>query len=97
MVVTILKQIFKKQESRIIKYGRHKTFCNDGFTSQLLFELNKGLIEQSGLEHFNATVLKVPANEAPIKMKYFRANEAPFMNRAIKKAVMKRSRLRNKF
>ena len=30
-------------------------------------------------------------------MKYVRANEAPFMNRTIKKAIMKRSRLRNKF
>ena len=63
----------------------------------MLFELNKGLIELSGLEHFNATVLKVPANEAPIKVKYFRAIETPFINRTIKKAVMKRSRLRNKF
>ena len=59
--------------------------------------MNKGLIELLGLEHFHATALKVPANEAPIKMKYFRANEAPFTNRAIKKAVTKRSRLRNKF
>ena len=30
-------------------------------------------------------------------MKIVRANEAPFMNRTIKKAIMKRSRIRNKF
>ena len=30
-------------------------------------------------------------------MKYVRANEAPFMNKTIKKALMKRSRVRNKF
>ena len=97
MVVTVLKQYIKKKESRIIKYRNHKNFCNDSFRTQLLNELNKGLIRISDLDHFNTTVLKILDNEAPIKMKNVRANEAPFMNRTIKKAIMKRSRLRNKF
>ena len=97
MVVTVLKQYFKKKETKVIKYRKHKNFCNDRFRSQLLNELNKGLIKISDLEHFNATVLKILDHEAPIKMKYVRANEAPFMNKTIKKAIMKRSRLRNKF
>ena len=33
----------------------------------------------------------------PIKRKYVRANEAPFMTKELHKAIMKRSRLRNKF
>ena len=63
----------------------------------MLHELNKGLIKISDLDHFNVTVQKVLDNEAPIRMKYVRANEAAFMNRAIKKAIMKRLRLRIKF
>ena len=63
----------------------------------MLNELNKGIIRISDLDHFNTTVPKILDNEAPIKMKNIRANEAPFMNRTIKKAIMKRSRLRNKF
>ena len=63
----------------------------------MLNELNKGLIRISDLDHFNTNVLKIIDNEAPIKMKNVRANEAPFMNRTIKNAIMKRSRLRNKF
>ena len=97
MVVTVLKQYFKKKEPRVTKYRKHKNFCNDRFRSQFVNELNKGLIKTSDLEHFNATVLKILDHEAPIKMKYVRANEAPFMNKTIKKAIMKRSRLRNKF
>ena len=97
MVATVLKQYFKKKEPTVIKYRKHKNFCNDRFRSQLLNELNKGLIKISDLEHFNATILKILDHEAPIKMKYVRANEAPFMNKTIKKAIMKRSRLRNKF
>ena len=34
---------------------------------------------------------------APIKRKYIRANEAPFMVKDLHKAIMKRSKLRNKF
>ena len=63
----------------------------------MLNELSKGLIRISDLDHFNTTVLKILDNESPIKGKNVRANEAPFMNRTIKKTIMKRSRLRNKF
>ena len=34
---------------------------------------------------------------APIKGRYIRANQAPFMNKTLQKAVMTGSRLRNKF
>ena len=34
---------------------------------------------------------------APIKLKYLRANEAPFMTRESHKEIMKRSRVRNNF
>ena len=33
---------------------------------------------------------------APIKKRYFRANQSPFMNKKLSKEIMKRSRLRNK-
>ena len=34
---------------------------------------------------------------APLKLKYARANNSLFMNKTIVKAIMKRTRLRNKF
>ena len=47
-------------------------------------------------------VLNVALNEAiqehaPIKQRYVRANEAPFISKTINKEIMKRSRLRNSF
>ena len=39
---------------------------------------------------------KVLDKHAPIKRKYARANDGPFMNRALRKAIMLRSRLKNK-
>ena len=33
----------------------------------------------------------------PIKLKYIRANDSPFMNRELRKAMMLRSKLRNSY
>ena len=43
----------------------------------MLLQLNEGLLKISDLNHFNANVLKVLDNEAPITVKYVRANEGP--------------------
>ena len=34
---------------------------------------------------------------APLKKRYVRANQSPFMNKKLSKEIMKKSRLRNKF
>ena len=41
--------------------------------------------------------MEVVNRHAPLKEKFLRANNAPFMNKALSKAVMNRSRLHNKF
>ena len=43
------------------------------------------------------TVFHIFNKHAPIKRKYIRANEAPFMSKDLHEAIMKRSKLRNKF
>ena len=45
---------------------------------------------------FKETVFYICNKHAPMKRKYVRANEAPFMTKELHKAIMKRSRLRNK-
>ena len=49
------------------------------------------------LDIFGDTVLKVLSKTSPIKKRYVRANEAPFKNKVLKNAIMKRSQLRNVF
>ena len=41
--------------------------------------------------------INVLERHAPLKYKYVRANEGPFMNKELRKAVMLRSKLRNWF
>ena len=46
---------------------------------------------------FKAVLNQAIQKHAPIKQRYVRANQAPFINKTINKEIMKRSRLRNKF
>ena len=46
---------------------------------------------------FETTFDKVLDKHAPVKKKYVRANDKPFMTRALRKAVMLRSRLRSRY
>ena len=82
MVVTVLKSYFSKREAKNIKYRSNKSFCNVSFRQQLE-ELNKSFINVSDLAKFNAPVLEVLNKEAPIKKKFIRANEVPFINRKL--------------
>ena len=53
--------------------------------NDLEFDLFKGVFNEAIQRH------------APIKQRYVRENQAPFINKTINKEIMKRTRLRNKF
>ena len=46
---------------------------------------------------FDSTVKSIPDKQAPLKKKYLRANDGPFMTKELRKANMKRTRLKNNF
>ena len=54
-------------------------------------------LNTTDLEGFMKTLFHIFNKHAPIKRKYIRANEAPFMTKYLHKAIVKRSKLRNKF
>ena len=84
---------FQKLQSKIINYRDYKNFDNEKFRSDI-FKINLNTTDPEG---FMKTVFHIFNKHAPIKRKYIRANEAPFMTRDLHKAIMKRSKLRNKF
>ena len=47
--------------------------------------------------HFENIFMNTLNNYAPSKQKYIRANESCFMNKTLKKAVMQRTKLKNKY
>ena len=97
MTVSVMKVYFKKQKSNVIYYRDYKNFSNDQFRADLLNELTKGQIPIPRLDIFIGTALQILGSHAPMKQKSVRANESPFMTKKLKKEIMNRSRLRNKF
>ena len=96
LVVTALKT-YKKQRPKIIHYRNYKNFENDNFREDLKKELLKFDITNAPLSKFNDTVLSVLDKHAPKKLKYVRSNNCNFMTKELRKAIMNRSKLRNKF
>ena len=93
LTITEFKTSFHEREPKIIKYRDYKNFDNNMFRSEIL----KCSFDHTDLRTFKQTVFNIFNKYALIKKKYVRANEAPFMTKELHKAVMKRSRLRNKF
>ena len=93
-----MKMYYSKQKPTIIHYRKFKDFNNDSFIKDLQTPLTKSFNEeaipfQSLRESMNVTLDKY----APTKIRYARANQAPYMNKKLSKKIMKRSRFRTKF
>ena len=97
MVMAALKVYFKIKGSSVIQYCDYKNFSNSKFRNDVLNEMIRFKIEISRLDIFVNTVIKVLRENAPVKKRYARENEAPFMNKVLKKTIMKRSQLRDVF
>jgi len=98
--LTVLKMHFKKQNAKIILYRDFRHFCSQAFHENIITTLSDTLndaTELDQLEHFMQNANKILNKHAPKKQKYIRANQGPFMNKALHKEIMKRSQLRNKF
>ena len=93
MVITVLKIKFKKLPPKMISYRCYRNFNEDRFR----YDLKMCIEVCTSYEAFESLFMNVLNKHAPMKSKYIRANEAPYMTRALKQAIMKRSRLEAKF
>ena len=98
MCVTVMKMYHCRQRPSVITYRKFKSFSNIEFMKDLEEHLTK-------FEHFDnipsnlfkETVNIILEKHAPTKKKYARCNQGLFITKTLSKAIMKRSRLRNKF
>ena len=95
MVVTVMKTTFPKAEPQIHYYRDYKNFDLYNFRTDLRQELSR--ISEKDYLHFEITFLKVLERHAPMKKKVLRANNKPYMTKALRKAIMRRSTLKTKF
>ena len=92
MIVTVFKTTFPKVPPKIIEYRDYKNFVQTDFHRELAEKLRT---EQGNYANFEEKFLEVLNKHAPIKKKTVRANEKPFMTKALRKAIMRRSSLKN--
>ena len=84
--------IFQKCKPRIITCRKYKNYDNDIFRSEIQTFCS---LNETDLGMFKESVFCIFNKHAPIRKKYLRANEAPFMTKD--NTIMKRSKYRNKF
>ena len=97
MVVTVLKASFDKQKPNVVNYWDYKNFRAETFRQELQTELDDIDVQCLTYASFQDTFLRVLDKHAPMKKRYIRANDSPFMNRTLRKAFMVRTRLKNKY
>ena len=83
MVVTVLKTTFPKQGPTVINYRNYKKYDENVFKNDLREELQKIELSDLNYSSFENAFDRVLDQHAPIKKKYVRANDKPFMTRAL--------------
>ena len=89
----MLKTTFKKEESKQFIFRDYENFDNTNFQMDLESKLNScpkkyGIFEETFENVLNA--------HAPNKTKFLRGNQKPHVDKNLRKAIMKRSQLKNK-
>ena len=97
MTITVLRIFVKKQAPIFIKYRDYKNFDGLLFHNELSQKLQEVNPNNICYDTFENIFMKILNQNAKVKTKFIRANNAPFMTKTLSKAIMNRSRFKNKF
>ena len=97
MVVTVLKGGFVKRGPKIVTYRDYSKFSALDFKDNLVHIVSSELSEIENYGAFEAGVMRLLNEHAPVKKKSIRANDGPFITKALRKEHMHRPRLCNNY
>ena len=99
LTVTVMRKFFKKMRLRAINYRSYRNFSNETFNVSPINNLSNEVSfdNDDGLQKFCKMTMDTLNSFAPIKKKYARGNQMPFMTKNLSEEIMTRSRLRNKY
>ena len=86
MAITVLKTSFQKAEPKILYYRDRRNFSVHTFRGDLKAELG----DTANYSDFEEKFLKVLDKHAPVKKNVVRANDKPYMTKALRRAIMRR-------
>ena len=96
-IATFVKSHFTRLNPNTVYYRNFKNFNENSFLNDLR-ETNFDLSTNDPNENYcfiTDIFIKIAKRHAPLKKRFFRGNQAPFMNKELRKAIYSRSRLRN--
>ena len=93
MVYTVLRNKYPKKAPKVIEYRCFKNIDRRKFQNDLRISLS----EARNIKDFHENYLKVLNIHAPMKKKTVRKNQAPYMTKTLRKAIMRRSALKNRW
>ena len=97
LTITVLKSSFRKKPPKVISYRSYKKFSNVNFRHDLESYVSGVDIYNISNDDFVDNFMQIVDTHAPIKQKYIRANNSPFITKELRKEHMFRAKLRNKF
>ena len=97
MTLTVLKTEFLKADPIQINYRNYKNYSHLEFSNELRSKLNNDVTSNSNYNNFQSILCQVLEKYAPVKKKYLRANNSPFMTKQLRKMIMNRSRCKNAY
>ena len=97
LTITVLKTYFKKVPPKIISYRDYKNYSHYYFRKDLETNLPLHDICLMSNDEFVDKFMHTLEKHAPLKIKYVRANQSPFVTKELRKAFMTRSQLHNKY
>jgi len=95
MVLTSFRFQYNPGKPKEIFYRQYKNFDKIAFENELKLAFQDEQFNDYGL--FENKFIEIYDKYAPLKKKTVRANNAPYMTRTLRKAMMKRTELANKY
>ena len=97
MILSVLKSNFEKRDPIEVHYRSYKNFDEISFRYDLSYALFLRVQSITTYDEFKDIYLEILNLHCPMKKKYVRGNNAPFMNKDLSRAFMCRSKLKNQF
>ena len=97
MVLTVMKTTYPKAKPRKLFYRDYKNFSDADFKNDLKMTLLTNNNTCTNFSTFQDIFRIVLDSYSPIKQKYLRVNEVPYVTKRLRKAIVTRYRLQNRF
>ena len=93
LISSMMKTTFEREEFEVLIYRGYKNFNFNSFKSELLSKFHQNDVTFTSFENKFVNVINP---KAPKRSAVFSGNQKPHLNKSLRTAIMKHSRLKNK-